>query len=488
MTTSAASATSSGGATRPTAAPTRPHPLTLPIVLVGVFLSGLDFFIVNVAIPAIQADLHASEAQIQLIVASYALMYGVGMITGGRLGDLFGRRRLFVIALFSFTLASAACGLAPSTGSLLAFRVVQGAAAALMAPQVLAIFSTVYEGAARARAINWYGAISGFAAVFGQLIGGVLIKFDLFGVGWRACFLINLPIGLVAAVMALKYVPESKAPGRPKLDLVGMILVTVSLVAVCLPLIEGRQQGWPVWAWILLVGSVPLFTVFAVQQNRLGASGGSPSVDLSLFRERAFTAGLFAQLTFFASMASYFLVLALYLQKGRLLEPLDSGLVFGALGLGYIITSMSARKVAARFGPQTIAVGCVIRLVGMALQIWAVGSIGVTGNIGWLIPGLFLDGAGMGLAISPLASTVLARVPAHHAGAASGVLTTGLQVGNGLGVALIGLVFYNALGDAPVPGDFSDAFRACLYCIVAITVLLALLVQVIPKNPAGAPK
>ncbi|MFF4838353.1 MFS transporter [Streptomyces sp. NPDC001315] len=214
---------------------------------------------------------------------------------------------------------------------------------------------------------------------------------------------------------------ESKAPGRPKLDLIGMILVTAALVALCLPLIEGRQQGWPTWSWILLVGAVPLFTVFAVQQNRLRGNGGSPSVDLSLFRERAFTAGLFARLTFFASMASYFLVLALYLQKGRLLEPLDSGLVFGALGLGYIITSMSARKFAARFGPQTNAVGCVIRLVGMGLQIWAVSSIGVHDDIGWLIPGLFLGGAGMGLAIAPLASTVLARVPAHHAGSASGV-------------------------------------------------------------------
>ncbi|MFJ8825492.1 MFS transporter [Streptomyces sp. NPDC102467] len=483
MTTSAASATSSGRATQQPARSV-PHPATLPIVLVGVFLSGLDFFIVNVAIPAIQADLHASEAQIQLIVATYALMYGVGMITGGRLGDLFGRRRLFVIALVSFTLASAACGLAPTPEALLAFRMVQGAAAALMAPQVLAIFSTVYEGPARARAINWYGAISGFAAVFGQLIGGVLIKFDVFGLGWRACFLINLPIGLVAAAMALKYVPESKAPGRPRLDLLGMVLVTMALVAVCAPLIEGRQQGWPGWAWGLLIAALPLFVVFAVQQNRLRAGGRTPSVDLSLFKERAFAVGLTAQLIFFAGMASYFLVLALYLQKGRLLEPLNSGIVFGALGVGYIITSMSARKVAAKLGPQTIAIGCVIRVVALVLQIWAVGHVGVTGGIGWLIPGLFLDGAGMGLAIAPLVSTVLARVKPQHAGSASGVLTTGLQVGNGLGVALIGLVFYNVLGNSPATADFSDAFRACLFYVLGITVLLGLVVQALPKNPA----
>ncbi|MDX3225998.1 MFS transporter [Streptomyces sp. ME19-01-6] len=488
MATSAASARSSGRAAQLPTVPSGPHPATLPIVLVGVFLSGLDFFIVNVAIPAIQADLHANEAQIQLIVAGYALMYGVGMITGGRLGDLFGRRRLFVIALVSFTLASAACGLARDAESLLAFRLVQGAAAALMAPQVLALISTVYTGAARARAINWYGAVSGFAAVFGQLIGGVLIKADAFGMGWRACFLTNLPIGLVASALAMKYVPESKAPGRPRLDLVGMVLVTVALIALCLPLIGGRQQGWPVWAWVLLASSVPLFTLFAVQQNRVRASGGSPSLDLRLFKERAFTVGLLAQLTFFAGMASYFLVLALYLQKGRLLEPLDSGLVFGALGLGYIITSMSARKVAARLGPQTIAVGCAIRIVALVLQIWAVHHIRVSGGIGWLVPGLLLDGAGMGLAIAPLASTVLARVSPHHAGAASGVLTTGIQVGNGLGVALIGLVFYDALGGSPIATDYSDAFGACLYYVLLITALLGLLVQALPKSRADAAK
>ena len=475
--------TASVSATRQSSAPSgAPHWATLPGVLVGVFLGSLDFFIVNVAIPSLQVDLHATEAQIQLIVASYALACGVGMITGGRLGDLYGRRRMFVLAMVAFTVASAACGLAPNVGFLLASRVVQGAAAALMTPQVLAIFSTAYSGEARARAINWYGAISGFAAVFGQLIGGVLIKFDVVGLGWRACFLINLPIGLAAAALAARYVPESRAPGRPRLDLAGMSLVTLALAAVCVPLIEGRQQGWPLWAWLSLGAAVALFAGFAVHQNGLRDRGGSPSVDPALFKERAFSAGLAGQLTYFASMASYFLVFALYLQLGRRLEPLQSGLVFLALGTGYVITSMGARRVAARLGRQSIALGCVIRAVALVLEIRVVTHIGVDGGIGWLIPALLLDGAGMGLAIAPLASTVLARVSPQNAGSASGVLATGAQVGNGLGVALIGLVFYHVLARGSGATAYAHAFAACLYYVLGVTVLLALVVQTLPRG------
>jgi MFS family permease len=392
---------------------------------------------------------------------------------------------VFILGMIFFTLASAACGVATGPGFLLAARLVQGVAAALMVPQILAILSTVYSGEARARAINWYAATSGFAAVFGQLIGGILIRGDLFGLGWRACFLINLPIGLVATALAIRYVPESRAPGRHRLDLIGMGLVTLALGAVCLPLIEGRAQGWPLWVWPCLGAGGLLLAAFARQQRRLGASGRSPSMDLALFRERAFTAGLVAQLTFFASMASYFLVLAFYLQQGRHLDPLDSGLVFGVLGLGYIITSMTARQVAARLGRQTIAVGCLIRILALVLQIWAVGKIGTTGSIGWLVPGLFLDGAGMGLAIAPLATTVLGRVSPGNAGAASGVLSTAQQVGNALGVALIGLVFYDVLARGQgADHAYPDAFTACLYGVLGISVLLALVVQTLPKTPS----
>ncbi|MFE2346674.1 MFS transporter [Kitasatospora cineracea] len=466
----------------PAAGPPGPHRATLPIVLTGVFLGGLDFFIVNVAVPAVQHDLHATDAQIQLMVAAYALTYGVGLITGGRLGDLYGRRRILALGMALFTAASAAAGAAPTADLLIAGRVLQGAAAALMAPQVLGIITTSYQGPARTRAVGWYAAASGIAAVFGQLIGGVLIRADLFGLGWRACFLVNLPIGLAAATAAARLLPESKAPGRPRLDLTGLALATAALTALCLPLIEGREQGWPLWTRLLPVAAPLLLAAFTLQQRRLRRRGGTPSVDLALFRERAFTAGLAAQLVFWASMASYFLVFALYLQQGRHLTPIASGLVFSALGAGYVAASATARHLAARIGRHAITAGCALRAAGLLLELWAVAGDGR--SPGWLLPGLLLDGAGMGLSFAPLTATVLARVPAASAGSAGGVLTTGLQVGNALGVALIGLVFYRVLAGTPGPGAVPAAFRACLWCVLAATGLLALIVQALPGRRA----
>ncbi|RKE23035.1 MFS transporter [Streptomyces sp. TLI_171] len=459
-----------------------PHRATLPVVLAGVFLAGLDFFVVNVAVPAVQLDLHATDAQIQLIVAAYALMYGVGLISGGRLGDLYGRRRILGLGVALFTLASVACGAAPTVELLIAGRIAQGAAAALMAPQVLGIITTAYHGPARTRAVTWYAAASGIAAVFGQLIGGLLIRTDLLGLGWRACFLVNLPIGLAATVLTARVLPESRAPGRPRLDPVGLVLVTAALTAVCLPLIEGRERGWPLWTWLALAAAPVLFALFAAQQRRLLRTGGSPTLDLSLLRERAFAAGLAAQLTFWASMASYFLVFALYLQQGRHLAPLASGLVFTVLGVGYVLASTTARHLAARLGRHTITLGCALRATGLLLELWAVTGIGHTGTLWWLVPGLFLDGCGMGLSFAPLATTVLARVPAASAGSAAGILTTGLQVGNALGVALIGLVFYRVLAAHPGPDAHPAAFRACLLFVLGATALLALVVQALPAT------
>ncbi|MFC8723278.1 MFS transporter [Kitasatospora sp. NPDC057198] len=464
------------------AAPTGPHRATLPIVLTAVFLSGLDFFIVNVAVPALQHDLHATDAQIQLVVAAYALTYGVGLITGGRLGDLYGRRRVLVLGMALFTVASAAAGAAPGPELLIATRVLQGAAAALMAPQVLGVITTSYQGPARVRAVSWYAAASGIAAVFGQLIGGVLIRADLFGLGWRACFLVNLPIGLAAALAAARLLPESKAPGRPRLDLTGLLLVTAALTALCLPLIEGRERGWPLWTWLLLAAGPLLLAAFTAQQRRLRRAGGSPTLDLSLLRQRAFGVGLAAQLTFWASMASYFLVFALYLQQGRHLTPIGSGLVFSALGAGYVAASANARHLAARIGRHAITAGCALRAAGLLLELWAVGGDGR--SAWWLVPGLLLDGCGMGLSFAPLTATVLTRVPAESAGSAGGVLTTGLQVGNALGVALIGLVFYRVLADHPGPDAVPAAFRACLWYVLAATALFALVVQALPGRRA----
>ncbi|MEO3785562.1 MFS transporter [Actinocorallia sp. B10E7] len=444
---------------------------TLPIVLTGVFITILDFFIVNVAIPPIQNDLHASAAAVQWTVAGYGLAYGSGLVLGGRLGDVFGRRRMFALGMALFTLASVACGLVPDAATLVAARIAQGAAAALLAPQVLAILRTAYSGAAQVRALNAYALTMGLAAVFGQLIGGLLIQADLFGTGWRACFLINAPIGAAALASTRRMIPESRADGAARIDLGGAALVTLALAATLLPLIEGREQGWPLWTWLSFAAAVLLFIGYARRRH------ASPLIDLALFRERAFTAGLLTQLAFTMGMAAYFLIFALYVQEGRGLNALEAGLIFVPIGAGYLAASSLAPRLAARLGRQAIAVGGLTRALGLALLLFAVHR---DAPVGWLVPALALDGVGMGLALAPIMGTVLAGIAPHHAGAASGMLTTAQQVGGALGVGIVGVVFYGSLS-----GGVTHAFQHGLIYLIAVSLTLIGLVQLLPRTPAA---
>jgi EmrB/QacA subfamily drug resistance transporter len=460
----------------------------LLVILAGTFMSTLDFFIVNVAIPSMQRDLHAGTASIQLVIACYALGYGIFLITGGRLGDILGRRRMYMVGMALFTLASAACGLAGTAGFLIVARALQGVAAAMMGPQVLALISTAFGGSERQRAVGAYGVTMGIAAVFGQLVGGLFIRLNLFGLDWRTCFLVNLPVGLLALTLIPRMVGESRAASRPGMDFGGTALVTAALLAVVLPLIEGRQQGWPEWSWLSLAASVPLFAIFVLYESRRSRAGRSPLVDMTLFRQRAFSAGLLSQLVFWTGQASYFLILAVYLQNGRGLNALGAGMVFAAVGAGYMVTSTTVGRFARRFGRNVIALGAALRTAGLAVLIAAVHISGTSGSIVWIIPALALDGAGMGLAIAPLASTVLSRITHQHAGAASGVLTTAIQVGNAVGVALIGIVFYAALTNGTGAVAFTQAFTSGLIFLIGVGIVLAVTVQFLPQKTAeGVP-
>src|SRR5689334_8221207 len=294
----------------------------LPVVLAGTFMVVLDFFIVNVAMPAMQADLHAGSGAIEWVVAGYGLTFATLLVTAGRLGDQLGRRRMFSLGLGLFTLASAACGLAWSPGTLVAARLVQGVAAALLSPQVLSIIGVAYAGTDRVRALSVYGIVLGLAAVGGQLVGGVLVQADVAGLGWRSCFLINVPVGLAALALAGRAVPESRGAETRRVDLVGTVLLTSGLTAVLLPLVEGRAHGWPLWTWLSLAAAAVLLAVFAAHQRRLASTGGAPLLDPALFADRGFSAGLLTQLVFWCGQASFFLVLALYLQMGRGLDAL----------------------------------------------------------------------------------------------------------------------------------------------------------------------
>ncbi|MCU7725513.1 MFS transporter [Actinoplanes sp. KI2] len=438
-------------------------PLLLPTVLTGVFITILDFFIVNVAIPTIHADLRAGPAAIEWIVAGYGLAYGCGLVLGGRLGDVFGRRRVYATGLALFTAASLACGLAGSPGALITARIAQGLAAALLAPQVLAVIRTAYAGARQAAAIGRYALTAGIAAVLGQLVGGVLIE----ATGdWRACFLINVPVGIAAFALTLRHVPESRASAGVRLDLGGAGLITLGLAALLLPLIEGRERGWPAWTWVSLGAAVALLLAYARRSHP------HPLIAPAVFRERAVTVGLVAQLTFTMTMAAYFLIFALWAQQGRGLDALEAGLLFTPIGVGYVAASLRAPWFTARFGRQTIALGGLTRAAALLLLLALVAA---GAPLGALAPVLAVDGFGMGLAFAPIVGTVLARVAPQHAGQVAGVLTTTQQVGGALGVGIIGVVYFQALDSGP-----AHAFEHGLLYLVPVSLLLAAVVQLLP--------
>jgi EmrB/QacA subfamily drug resistance transporter len=460
----------------------------LPVILAGGFITTLDFFIVNVAIPSMQRDLHAGSAAVQWIVAGFGLAAAVALITSGRLGDLYGRRRMFALGLALFTLASLACGIAQTSAILIAGRVVQGLATAIVTPQVLSIIGVLYTGRDRAKAFTAYGLSLGLGAVFGQLIGGLLIQANAAGLGWRTCFLVNVPVCAVALALTPRLVPESRAPHDParsrasQLDPTGTALITLALVALVLPLVQGRAQGWPDWAWACLAAAVPLLLAFAVHQRRRSGRGATPLIDLTMFRERAFAAGVILSLVFFAGMASFFLVLVLYLQEGRGLDALAAGALFTPMGVSYLASTLCTPRLAGPMGRQLLTVGGLVIAAGQVILLVTVERLGMTGNTWLLTPALLVLGTGMGLVVAPLSATVLARTSPNHAGAASGVLSTAQYVGNALGVAVIGVVFYGALGPAPRPAAFPHAIEEACGSIAVIALAVAAGVQFLPRG------
>jgi EmrB/QacA subfamily drug resistance transporter len=455
----------------------------LPVLLAGAFMVVLDFFIVNVALPSIATDLGAGESSLEWIVAGYGLTFAAFLITAGRLGDDLGRRRVYAVGLALFTLASLACGLAPTPTTLVLARVAQGVAGAIVMPQVLAIVGVTYRGPDYVRAMSLYGLALGLAAVGGQVIGGALVETDLAGLGWRSCFLINVPIGLAALAVTPRLVPESRAEQRRRLDVPGAALVAAGLTAVLLPLIQGREQGWPAWTIASLALAPALLGAFLRRQRRLEANGGDPLLDLHLFQQRGFSAGLATQLFLAVAQASFFVFLAFYLQDGRGLGPLEAGLVFTILAVAYVVTSGPAPGLTARYGRTVVAAGGVALTAGLALMAVAVADVGTEGSLVVLVPGLILVGAGIGLCFTPLTSTVLASVDPARAGSASGAMSTTQQVGYALGVAITGVIFFGATDDG-----IGHAFELSLIQLAIVSagiVVMARILPVVGKKTTG---
>lgn len=446
----------------------------LAVMLTGTFLIVLDFFIVNVALPSIQRGLHASPAAMEWVVAGYGLSFAVLLITGGRLGDRLGRRLTFDIGIAIFAGASLACGLVPNSASLIAARVVQGIGAALISPNVLSMIGVLYTGANRVKAITAYGLVMGLSAAGGQVVGGLLIEADIAGSAWRTIFLINVPVGLGALVLARNIVPESRADNPGGLDLCGIALATIGLTAIVFPLVEGRQLGWPAWTWLCLAVAPVVFLVLARYQQSLVQRGREPLLDPAVFEDPRLRAGLMIQVLCWCSQASFFLVLALYLQNGRGLSPVDSGLMFAILASGFVVVSRRAPGLTARFGRNLIMAGALVVATGNLELIALIHLGGASASVGLLAPGLLLVGAGQGMWLTPLTATVLSFADPQRAGMVSGALSTMQQVGNSLGVAVIGVAFFSGLHHG-YRTAFSDALIGLTVGLIAAAALTRLL-------------
>ena len=418
------------------------------VMIVGALMDMIDVTIVNVALPTIRRDLHASATQLEWVVSAYMLAFAAALIIAGNLGDLFGRKRVFLAGVTVFGLASLAAGLSGSGAELIAARVVQGTAAAAMAPQVLATFRAIFSGAERGKAFSIYGAMLGFASAVGLLLGGVLTEANLFGWSWRAVFFVNIPVAVAALIAGLRFVPETRDPGARRPDVPGAVLLAGSLVAIVYPLLEGRQLGWPAWVWVLLAGGVAgLGGLGLLEARRAGrpADGPAPLLKVGLFRVPAFAAGLGVQMAFSAGLQGFFLAFALWLQAGEHFSPLKAGLTAVAFSAGSFIGAPVAVPLARRYGRRVLAIGGVLMAAGIAGVSLVVSHIGVNGSPWPVVPGLVVCGAGLALLIIPLVNVVLAAVPVEAAGGASGLFSTAQQLGGAVGVAVFGTVFFGYL-------------------------------------------
>ncbi|WP_052709757.1 MFS transporter [Streptomyces sp. NRRL S-495] len=448
----------------------RPGPL-LALVLGGQFMAVLDTAIVNVAVPTIRTDLHASGAALQFVVAGYTIAYAVLLITGARLGARYGYSRLFQSGLAAFTAASLACGLAPATGWLIGFRLLQGAGAALMVPQVMSIIQRTFTGRARIRALGLYSAVLAGGIAAGQVLGGVLVSADLFGAGWRPVFLVNLPIGLVLLAAGARLLPDLPGDRERGFDLPGLLVLGAALGLLVVPLVLGHELGWPLWGWVLLGASALMFALFAVVERRIARRGGQPLINGRVLGAAGLLPAVGAVFMIMLAFAGFMFSFALHQQAGLGRSALRAGLCSAPIAVGFGAASLYWQRLPRRLhgvlptlGTGLLAVGYLVlgRLLGDGSGVGA-GPLLLTAVLGLLA----------GCAYAPLFGRALARVAPADAADASGLVVTAVQLGQVIGIALLGSVFLGAV-DLPASARGSGHALLVLVTTVAIGGVVAL--------------
>ena len=422
--------------------------LAFSAVITASVMDLLDSTVMNVAAPAIRADLGGSYASLQWMAAGYTMALAVLLLVGGRLGDLVGRKQALLIGVGGFTVTSFLCGLAVSSEMLIAARVAQGAFAAIMLPQGFGLARDLFEPGEQAKAFGFFGPVMGLSAVIGPIVGGTLLDADLLGSGWRAIFLVNIPVGIFTFIVAAKYLPNTQPVGRRiSLDIPGLLIAGTGLVALVYPLVQGHEIGWPLWSKALLVASVPVLAGFGVYQSRRQRSGATPLIEPRLLRSRSYLSGVFFAVVFFGAMAGTF-VLGMFLQVGLGYTPIHASLAMAPWAFGALIGSAVSGIAMQKYGRKLLHIGLALMAMGLVGLYGVLALIGL--NVGhWdlAVPNL-IGGAGMGMVFVPLFDIVLSGVRDEEVGSATGMLGSLEQVGIALGIAVIGTIFMGKVADA----------------------------------------
>lgn len=447
---------------------------TLATLFLAVTMNLLDVTIVNVALPAMQAGLGASSTQIEWVSAIYVLVFALGLLPFGRLGDIVGRRLMFVAGAAAFTLASLLCGLAPSIETLIAARLLQGIAGAAMVPQVLALIAVIFPPEEKPTAFSLFGVIGSLASVAGPLIGGALISADLFSLDWRVVFLINLPLGVLVLIGSRMFLPATPANPAIKLDWAGISLFGLATGLVVFPLIEGRAFEWPWWIIGMLVAAPVAGFAFYLWERRQSRGGRPELVPAHLLGNRSFVTGLMTVTLFFSGIPGLFLVLAVMLQNGFGISPLESGLITMPFPAGVMIASLLSGRLGASFLRQRVGLGSLILAAGMTYLHFALLELGAPIQGLNLLPPLLLCGLGMGVAISALFQSLMTGVPAQDTGATSGALQAFQHLGGALGIAIAGQLFFSTLGVSTEAGAYAAAASQATWYQIATFTLIAI--------------
>ncbi|MBK1895620.1 MFS transporter [Chryseobacterium paridis] len=447
--------------------------LELIIVLAAPLLSVIDVFIINVAIPTIKKGVHATDGEMQFVIAGYLLGYAAFLITGGRAGDHFGRKKVFFWGMFAFTVSSCLCGLSQSAFQLNVTRIFQGLSASFMVPQTIAFIQVLFtDTKERAKAFGLYGITLGTAAVIGQVLGGYLSDIHWIIDGWRLVFFINLPIGIITLWATHKYLTETPKHETTKFDYTGILILTLALFSLIYPLIQGRESGWPLWSFALLTLSAILFAFFIYNQKIKLSKNENPLIDVRLFRIKDFNIGLVAVLFHFMLHTAYLLLSAVYLQNGLGISALDSGLYFIVPGILFIVSSLLASRLIIIFGKRVLQVGVIILFIAFYLQmtVWKPGI-----STGLIIGLMATWGFGNGLVLPSLLNIALKNVPSQYAGAAAGIYSTFQQTASALGVSIIGGVFFYFSKDG-----WQMAYHFGVICLLICVVIVGLMLQLLP--------